>query len=104
MSTEEELVHLRNLVAKKDHTILELQEQIEWFQRQVFGTKSERTILPTNQQDIFGNDQESNEQSKPKTHTIAQHERKIKGHGRNEIPDTLDEEIILVEVNESDRI
>jgi len=125
MSTEEELINLRSLVAKKDDQLVQkevqlnqkeeiisakdlkitkLEDQLEWLKKQVFGTKSERTIVPNNQEDIFGKNLENLDSKQAPKQVVAQHERKIKGHGRNELPDSLEEEVIQLELNESERI
>lgn len=119
MSTEEELINLRSLVAKKnddqlvqkeeiisakDLKITKLEDQLEWLKKQVFGAKSERTIVPNNQEDIFGKNLENIDSKQAPKQVVTQHERKIKGHGRNELPDSLEEEVIQLELNESERI
>lgn len=85
-----------------------LQSQIEWFQRQVFGRKSERlTDFPLDIPDLPGLDFSIDEEEIPESLNVPSHQRKKKsGKGKwsVEIPDDLPRVEEIMDVPEEDRI
>ncbi|MFT5532196.1 MAG: transposase [Burkholderiaceae bacterium] len=76
---------LGELIGKLDHEIVHLRRQVAWFQRQIFGQKSERRLpLPDPEQGVLGEDFAvvPDVVSAPKTR-VAGHERETKsGRGQ----------------------
>lgn len=81
------------LIQKLNEQVVNLTAQLEWFKRQMFGQKSEKTIEPIPEmKDLFGH--ESNQDENPQAEnaevtdtieTSAPKRKKIKGHGRNKL-------------------
>ncbi len=76
--------------------IARLNGQLEWLKRQAFGQKSEKIIPTENAIDAFAG--EPSNPAPPVTRDVAAHTRNVKGHGRNELPENLPVEIVVVDV------
>lgn len=95
-------------VSELSHQNQHLQEQIEWFKRQLFGRKSER-VIEDNGQLYFPGFQEMCSQTPPekKTITVPAHEkRKGKSTAINTIsyPEDLPVETIVLDLSDKDKI
>ena len=53
-----------------------LAAQVKWFQKQLFGSKSERRIADTPKEQLFLGEQFQQETAEPETRTVAAHQRK----------------------------
>ena len=72
-----EVKNLNNKIAELDLTILHLNDQLSWFKRPMFGSKSERvTDLPCNTPDLPGFDFEKVEKEILSKVHIPTHDRK----------------------------
>ena len=85
--------------------IADLTQQLEQLKRLIYGSKSERfkpTPIDINQGNLFGDDQiEIIEPEQGETQTITYDRKTPKKHeGRNEIPDHLPVEIVVIEPEE----
>ena len=95
---------LIELVGKLDHEIVHLRRQVAWFQRQIFGQKSERRLpLPDPEQGILGEDFAGVPDVAPAPKTrVACHERDTKsGRGQGAADEStllFDETKIPVEI------
>lgn len=89
------------VIEAKDATIARLNGQLEWLKRQAFGQKSEKIVSTNNAIDAFAG--EATEESSSISREVAAHTRTVKGHGRNELPEDLPVETILVDVSESQK-
>jgi transposase len=94
---------LIELVGKLDHEIVHLRRQVAWFQRQIFGQKSERRLpLPDPEQGVLGEDFAGVSDAVPAPKTrVAGHERDTKsGRGQTAADEStlfLDETKVPVE-------
>ena len=89
--------------------ISNLQEQLDWFKRQVFGQKSERFVDPVSPDELLpGLDliEEAQEQLHQKI--IPPHKRRVRKKGKNQfkvdIPEDLPRESEIVDIPESEKI
>lgn len=89
--------------------ILHLKERLAWFERQVFGQKSERFIdeLPSEIPELPGLIIPESEGPKIELEIVPEHKRKKKSEGKNqykvEYPDTLDVEEEVIDIPAEDR-
>lgn len=102
-SLKDRITYLENLVAEKDVKIARLEEKVAWFNRQLFGTKSEK-IIDKNPAalDLFGADVPNADVRKAEAISAETNAKKPKvpGHGRNELPkDRLPVEVVVVDVS-----
>jgi transposase len=82
-----------------------LKDQLAWFQKQIFGQKSEKLFpATTNAPDLFAEMLETGNEPQSKTISIAAHERKTKGHGRQEIDlDDFPNETVVLDVTDEEK-
>jgi transposase len=92
------------LLAEKDAKIAELSYQLSQLQKLIFGAKSERFIPTTsdvNQLNLFGDIPVDDTITAPETQTVTYERKTPKKHeGRNEIPDHLPVEVVIIEPDE----
>ena len=67
---------LKSQVDTYSERIEELTAQVKWFQKQLFGSKSERRIAETPKEQLFLGEQFQQETAEPETQTVAAHQRK----------------------------
>jgi transposase len=89
-------------IEAKDAVIARLNGQLEWLKRQAFGQKSEKIVSTSNAIDAFAG--ETKNEAVSATREIAAHQRTIKGHGRNELPDSLPVETVVLDVPDAQKI
>lgn len=79
-SLHPEVASLREVNASLTLKVDQLQQQLDWFKRQLFGQKSEKRQLidPAIQASLFDGMLTKEEPAPPLTQTIATHERKVK--------------------------
>lgn len=90
-------------------TISRLEEQLKWFERQIFGSRSERNAGPTNEHQLQfeGFDKLNEIPSEEKKQVIPAHERvKRKPNGKDKItlPDHLPIERQVIDLSEEEKI
>ncbi len=80
---EKDTSKLKSEVEKKDICIDEqaarigkLEAQVKWFQKQLFGQKSERRIVEVAKEQLYLGEQFREETAEPETRTVKEHERK----------------------------
>lgn len=85
-----------------------LKEQLAWYQRQVFGQKSERlTDMPGDTPDIPGLEIPSDESATPETVEVPSHKRKKKsgkGEFKIDLPDWMERVEVAIDPPENERI
>jgi hypothetical protein len=101
MTLEESLA----LIEAQAATIARLTHELEQLKRLIYGSKRERfkpTPVDVNQGNLFANEQlEQFEPEEEQTQTITYDRKTPKKHeGRNEIPDHLPVEIVIIEPEE----
>jgi transposase len=88
------------------HRINYLEEQLNWFKRQLFGKKSERAV-DANQEQMKFDGFESESQQKTETQTIPAHERKkyaATGKDTIKLPDDLPVETTILDIPEEEKV
>jgi transposase len=88
-------------IEAKNAMIARLNEQLEWLKRQAFGQKSEKIIAAENAIDAFAGEDTNEAVQAPRE--VAAHTRNIKGHGRNELPENLPVETVIVDVPDAQK-
>jgi transposase len=104
---QNENAKLRHVISQRDEKIIHLEEQLNWFKRQLFGKKSERDLshLDSCQLELEGF--ESIDKTDPQTKTVAAHtRRKPENKGKDSIilPKDLPVETILIDLPEEQKI
>ncbi len=87
------------IIAQKELKIQQLSSEIDYLKKMIFGFKSERYSpdIDVNQLNLFGEDDQSEQQSEEVHQTIT-YDRKNKNHpGRNKLPDHLPVEEVIIE-------
>ena len=103
-SLARELESLRQLVARKDQAILQLQEQVDYLTSRLFGRRSER--IDPNQLLLFEEEPEAPsraEKEEPEYEEIASHKRRRKGHGRQPFPAHLPRHEIHCDLDDAEK-
>lgn len=67
---------LLNEIAARDEKIIYLQEQLNWFKRQIFGKRSERVVSDANSEQLMLAGFENLELQEPEKKNVASHSRK----------------------------
>lgn len=94
---------LRKEIARKDERIQYLEDRIKWFERQTFGTTSEKLVDPSGTaSDLFGHDGQVL-RTIP-AHTVAAQTKVVSGHGRAPIPENLPREVRVLDLPESEKL
>ena len=103
-----ENVGLRSELVLRDRKITHLQEQLDWFKRQIFGKKSERIARDLNQEQMtFEGFQTPETKNEEKIKTIPAHERrKPKRDGQDAItlPADLPVKTIVLDIPEEEKV
>jgi transposase len=89
--------------------IVVLEEQIEWFKRQIFGQKSEKFVATTKNEplEFEGFDKLASISTSSENHLIKAHERKPRTHNGKDtisLPDDLPVESQFIDIPEEDKI
>jgi transposase len=103
---KEQIESLRKESAAQQAEILYLKEQIAWFQRQIFGKKSER-IADADQEQLKFSGFESATPPKEETQTVPAHKRKKRtstGNDAIQLPDDLPMETTVIDIPEEEKI
>lgn len=106
LAIENELLLSENAALRAENQYLK--EQLAWFQRQVFGKKSERIVdLPCNTDFLPGLEPEELDEPEAKTAEVGAHTRRRaprKGSCTLDLPDSLERVERTIDVPESERI
>lgn len=103
-----ELVQQDRKIVEQGNTIVYLEEQLDWFKRQLFGKKSERIVSELNpeQMQFAGFDMEVL-QNKEQTQTVPAHQRRKpnrSGQDTITLPSDLPVETIVLDIPEEEKI
>ena len=107
---EKQLSAKDSLIAQQQEEIAYLNQQIDWFRKKYFGSKSEKTIyIDPNQKKLFSSKAEDNnlldespgQATEEKTTHVPAHDRKAR-RSRKEIYDKLPHEEEIIDLPESD--
>ena len=105
---QNENLSLYSELAQRDQKIVQLQEQLEWFKRQIFGQKSERIARDLDKAQMQFEGLELPELSnKEQTRTIPPHERRKPrrdGQDAITIPEDLPVETVILDISEEEKI
>ena len=105
-SLQNQLAERNTQLAERDAKIIYLEEQIDWFKRQIFGKKSERVVDVNHEQLKFDGFENAN-QPKTETQTIPAHERKKRtstGKDTIKLPEDLPVETTVVDIPEEEKV
>ena len=107
-SLEEENVFLKQKIANLEAINAQLQEQMAWFKKQLFGAKSERFIDSSgDQMDLpgidFPEEEDSGEEPDPKPKPKRRRRRSTKADTIN-FPEDLPKETIFLDVPKEEKI
>lgn len=93
-------------VTSLKNEIVRLNEQLEWFKRQVFGAKSEKFISNENQLTFPGLEIPSQEAKQEKTKIPSHERKKSERNGKDTIdfPDDLPKETVILDISEEEKI
>ena len=90
--------------------ITELNRQLEWFKKQIFGKKSERIIETPNEELLYLPGLEPSETIPPKKQTIPAHERRsngtrqLTGNDAITLPDDIPVETTTIDLTEEEKV
>ena len=104
---EEKIVHLNQEIVDRDHKIGDLQEQLAWFKRQIFGKRSEREVSDLNSQQLLFEGFESPVHKEEEKKTVAAHERKKpnrNGQDKITLPDDLPVETTFLDISDEQKM
>ena len=99
-------------LAEAQDAIRELAEEVEklsnelaWFKRQMFGSKTEHYIPEDNTPSLFPEEESPEPSKEVPTATVAEHERKVRqANALSEIPGDLPREERVIDVPEEERL
>lgn len=95
-------IHSQHLeIQNQAERIEELEQQLEWFKRQVFGRKSERMVLPGQAELFAAEDLDGSAPAPPEVETISYERQKPK---RQTLPKDLPRERIELDVADTERV
>jgi transposase len=105
---QSKIVELRSTLIQRDQEIVHLQEQLDWFKRQIFGQKSERIArdLDKAQMQFEGFDLPQ-VPDKEKTQTVSTHERRKprrEGQDAITIPQDLPVKTIVLDIPDAEKV
>jgi transposase len=98
---------LQETVSQCNQKILSLEEQLNWFKKQLFGKRSERDVSHVNAQQLELEGFESLAKDDPQTKAVAAHSRrKPENKGKESIilPKDLPVETVIIDITEEQKI
>jgi transposase len=102
-----EIASLKQLVDSMREKCLTLEEQIEWFKRQIFGKRSEKILDPTVEASDLPGFVYPEDEEPVKTKPVSGHERRIKskkGQDTITLPEGIPVETLVLDIPEEDKI
>lgn len=94
-------------IASRDSKIQELEEQLAWFKRQIFGKRSERVVSDLNEQQLVFEGFESLPTSEKEKKAVAGHERKKPnrdGKDKISLPEDLPVQTTILDIPEEQKV
>jgi transposase len=106
---EEKIVHLNQEVVCRDNKIQELEEQLAWFKRQIFGKRSERIVSNLNEKQLYFEGFENLATKKiEKKKSVSGYERSTTqnrdGKDKITLPEDLPVETTVLDIPEEQKI
>jgi transposase len=103
-----DVFELQKSLLERDEKIACLEEQIEWFKRQIFGKKSERDVSDLNNEQLmlegFENLQKSQEDKKKKIQAHERHKPNRDGKDKITIPSDLPVETTILDIPDEQKV
>jgi transposase len=103
----QKLVECDQKIAEQNQTILKLNEQLDWFKRQIFGKRSERIVSDVNSQQLYFEGFEPLKVQRKEKKPIAAHERSPpnrNGKDRIQLDPDLPVEITILDIPEEEKV
>ena len=104
----QEVVNLNQEVVNRDRKIQELEEQLAWFKRQIFGKRSERDVSNLNSQQLeFEGFEKLDAQKEEKKKKIESHERRKpnrNGQDKITLPSDLPVKTTIIDLPEEEKV
>ena len=104
---EKEIADREKKIADRDAKIVHLQEQLDWFKRQIFGKKSERIVSNADSQQLMLAGFENLNVQEPKTKKVAAHSRQTPnrdGKDKITLPDDLPVKTTVLDIPEDQKV
>lgn len=105
--TQSEVSFLKGKLREREEKIIQLEEQLAWFKRQVFGQRSERVVKNLNDQQLMLEGFESSQEpAKKKTKEPISRSRKQNRDGKDKInlPEDLPVKTVFLDIPEEQKI
>lgn len=103
-----EIAELRSSLVQRDKKIIHLQEQLDWFKRQIFGKKSERIVRDLDKaQMYFDSFDVPQALDKEKTQIVPAHERRKPrrdGQDAITIPEDLPVKTVVLDIPDEEKV
>ena len=94
----------RQIIREQAEEIEKLSNELAWFKRQMFGSKTEHYIPEDNTPSLFPEEESPEPSKEVQTATVAEHERKVRQpNALSEIPADLPREERVIDVPEEER-
>ena len=94
----------RQIIREQAEEIEKLSNELAWFKRQMFGSKTEHYIPEDNTPSLFPEEVSPEPSKEVPTATVAEHERKVRQpNALSEIPADLPREERVIDVPEEER-
>ncbi|KIA78359.1 hypothetical protein DB43_EE00030 [Parachlamydia acanthamoebae] len=94
-------------IAARDKKIVNLQEQLEWFKRQIFGKRSERVVSDANSEQLMLAGFENLELQELEKKTVVSHSRKKpdrNGQDKISLPNDLPVRTTIIDIPDDQKI
>lgn len=106
--SNKKIVHLNQEVVNRDQKIQNLEEQLAWFKRQIFGKRSERIVSDLNADQLtFDGFENLATNGKEKKTPVPAHERKKPnrdGKDKITLPDDLPVRTTILDISEEEKV
>lgn len=102
-----EIADREKKIADRDAKIVYLQEQLDWFKRQIFGKRSERVVSDANSEQLMLAGFENLEQQESQKKKVAAHSRKKpnrEGQDKITLPDDLPVKTTILDIPEEQKV
>jgi transposase len=104
---QKENAELRSTITEQCNKIIYLEEQLAWFQRQIFGRRSERIVSNLNEQQLSLEGFDQQEKTCEETQEIPAHQRKKpnrQGQDKITLPSDLPVETIILDLSDEQKV
>jgi len=102
-----EIASRNEKIETQDRKINELEEQLAWFKRQIFGKRSERAVSDLNEQQLFFEGFETLATKEVEKKTVAEHERKKQKRDDKDkisLPEDLPVKTTILDIPEDQKV